>query len=99
MRDYMDTDTQARARSAGTADKNPANPVAASTDSPAGRSNGSRQHVDHLSAVADTTVSRDADRRSSAEAVAPFKKGVAREYFESAVVTFVMALFGMTFIV
>lgn len=28
-----------------------------------------------------------------------FKKGVAREYFESAVVTLIMALFGMTFIV
>src|SRR5262252_2601248 len=30
---------------------------------------------------------------------APFKKGVIREYFESAVVTLIMALFGMTFIV
>src|SRR5215216_276054 len=28
-----------------------------------------------------------------------FKKSVAREYFESAVVTLIMALFGMTFIV
>jgi len=30
---------------------------------------------------------------------APFKKSLVREYFESAVVTLVMALFGMTFIV
>src|SRR5205807_8264996 len=30
---------------------------------------------------------------------APFKKSVVREYFESAVVTLIMALFGMTFIV
>jgi signal peptidase I len=30
---------------------------------------------------------------------APFKKGLVREYFESAVVTLIMALFGMTFIV
>lgn len=37
-------------------------------------------------------------RRTEAHAV-PFKKGVVREYFESAVVTLVMALFGMTFIV
>ena len=29
----------------------------------------------------------------------PFKKGILREYFESAVVTLIMALFGMTFIV
>src|SRR5689334_18278982 len=29
----------------------------------------------------------------------PFKKGLVREYFESAVVTLIMALFGMTFIV
>ena len=30
---------------------------------------------------------------------APFKKSLVREYFESAVVTLIMALFGMTFIV
>src|SRR5215470_19908275 len=29
----------------------------------------------------------------------PFTKGIVREYFESAVVTLIMALFGMTFIV
>jgi len=39
------------------------------------------------------TVAREAP------APAAVKKGIAREYFESAVVTFVMALFGMTFIV
>ncbi len=37
-------------------------------------------------------------RTSSANAVA-FKKSLPREYFESAVVTLIMALFGMTFIV
>jgi signal peptidase I len=40
------------------------------------------------------------ERRERAEHEEPqFKKSVAREYFESAVVTLVMALFGMTFIV
>ncbi|HKV37699.1 MAG TPA: signal peptidase I [Blastocatellia bacterium] len=38
-------------------------------------------------------------RPASALAPKPIRKSVAREYFESAVVTFVMALFGMTFIV
>jgi signal peptidase I len=49
-----------------------------------------------------STVDRRVRPRPSTEtpaAVPAFKKGVAREYFESAVVTFVMALFGMTFIV
>ncbi len=40
------------------------------------------------------------ERREQVEADEPhFKKSVAREYFESAVVTLIMALFGMTFIV
>ena len=40
------------------------------------------------------------ERREKAEHEEPhFKKSVAREYFESAVVTLIMALFGMTFIV
>lgn len=39
----------------------------------------------------------DLDRRTIAEPA--FKKSTLREYFESAVVTLVMALFGMTFIV
>lgn len=51
---------------------------------------------------------RDVTRDSAAERDVPageaspepsFKKSVAREYFESAVVTLIMALFGMTFIV
>ncbi|HJQ70401.1 MAG TPA: signal peptidase I [Blastocatellia bacterium] len=42
----------------------------------------------------------DEERRGKVEADEPhFKKSVAREYFESAVVTLIMALFGMTFIV
>jgi signal peptidase I len=42
----------------------------------------------------------EADRREKRDEDAPhFKKSVAREYFESAVVTLIMALFGMTFIV
>ena len=40
---------------------------------------------------------QETDREESAEA--PFKKSIIREYVESAVVTLVMALFGMTFIV
>ncbi|MCI0487001.1 MAG: signal peptidase I [Blastocatellia bacterium] len=40
------------------------------------------------------------DKNAEAEAEEPaFKKSVAREYFESAVVTLIMAVFGMTFIV
>ncbi|HEY6333225.1 MAG TPA: signal peptidase I [Blastocatellia bacterium] len=48
------------------------------------------------------TVDRQVRPRPSGETpsgLPAFKKGIAREYFESAVVTFVMALFGMTFIV
>ena len=42
----------------------------------------------------------EAERRAKKDEDAPpFKKSVAREYFESAVVTLIMALFGMTFIV
>lgn len=40
-----------------------------------------------------------ADNREEAEKREPIKKGLLREYFESAVVTLIMALFGMTFIV
>jgi signal peptidase I len=40
----------------------------------------------------------DADPRHAAHDL-PFKKSLVREYFESAVVTLIMALFGMTFIV
>ncbi|HJQ25415.1 MAG TPA: signal peptidase I [Blastocatellia bacterium] len=40
----------------------------------------------------------EADRKPAAHE-APFKKSLVREYFESAVVTLIMALFGMTFIV
>src|SRR5215210_7541596 len=46
-------------------------------------------------AVADVST---ADEKESKEKQA-IKKSVAREYFESAVVTLIMALFGMTFIV
>ena len=40
----------------------------------------------------------DTDVRPAAHEL-PFKKSLVREYFESAVVTLIMALFGMTFIV
>jgi signal peptidase I len=40
----------------------------------------------------------DTDAKHKAHEL-PFKKGILREYFESAVVTLIMALFGMTFIV
>ena len=42
---------------------------------------------------------RTVDVRSPASHTAAFKKSLPREYFESAVVTLIMALFGMTFIV
>jgi len=42
---------------------------------------------------------RIVEAQKDAPAQAQFKKSVLREYFESAVVTLVMALFGMTFIV
>src|SRR2546421_8129502 len=41
---------------------------------------------------------RERDSKTPAESVGP-AKSVVREYFESAVVTVIMALFGMTFIV
>src|SRR5215510_2651690 len=37
--------------------------------------------------------------RTSSDEAPAFKKSIAREYLESAVVTLIMALFGMTFIV
>jgi signal peptidase I len=42
---------------------------------------------------------RTVEEKKAAPSQAGFKKSVLREYFESAVVTLVMALFGMTFIV
>src|SRR4030095_4827409 len=42
---------------------------------------------------------RTVDVRNAASHTATFKKSLPREYFESAVVTLIMALFGMTFIV
>lgn len=42
---------------------------------------------------------RTVEAKKDATSQATFKKSVLREYFESAVVTLVMALFGMTFIV
>lgn len=42
---------------------------------------------------------RTVEGKKDPSSQARFKKGVLREYFESAVVTLVMALFGMTFIV
>lgn len=41
----------------------------------------------------------DTDTKGVAHHDLPFKKSLVREYFESAVVTLIMALFGMTFIV
>src|ERR1044071_1108508 len=42
---------------------------------------------------------RTVDVRTPESQPTPYKKSVPREYFESAVVTLIMALFGMTFIV
>jgi signal peptidase I len=50
-------------------------------------------------AITTTTRSPGPRQTSNQKPESQVKKGVAREYFESAVVTFVMALFGMTFIV
>src|SRR5436309_6880709 len=41
----------------------------------------------------------DTDTKGTPHHNLPFKKSLLREYFESAVVTLIMALFGMTFIV
>src|SRR5262249_9166563 len=97
MPDYTETERQAGPVSAGTADTEKHDLTAARTDTPPGRSNGSRQQLDQYSIVVDSRQAPEAKRKT--QAAVPFKKGVFREYFESAVVTFVMALFGMTFIV
>src|SRR5262245_10748675 len=95
MADYTETEMQARA---GTDEKQKAD-LTPRTDPAGGRSNGSHQRLDHYSAVVETPPTSESERKASTQHAAPFKKSVAREYFESAVVTFVMALFGMTFIV
>src|SRR5215469_6397047 len=96
MPDHTETERQARP-GAGTADKEKDDVIAPRTDSAAGRSNGARQRPDQYSTLVDSPAKPESERKTHAQA--PFKKGVFREYFESAVVTFVMALFGMTFIV
>src|SRR5947207_6383349 len=63
-----------------------------------------REETDHLTERETAAASRVPDVRTVEEKKASssarqFKKSVLREYFESAVVTLVMALFGMTFIV
>jgi len=95
MADYTETEMQARA---GTDEKQKAD-LTPRTDPAGGRSNGSQQRLDRYSAVVETPPTSESERKASTQHAAPFKKSVAREYFESAVVTFVMALFGMTFIV
>jgi signal peptidase I len=101
MADHIETETQVRTGSAGTADngEDKGEPDVTRPDSATGGPNGSRQRVDRYTAVAESPATREFGRKQRAEPAAPFKKGVVREYFESAVVTFVMALFGMTFIV
>jgi len=97
MSDHTETQTQA---GAGTADKPHSDSTAPRTaDSTPGRSNGSPKRLDEYGTVVDAPATRENTRKPAAPAPMPFKKSVAREYFESAVVTFVMALFGMTFIV
>jgi signal peptidase I len=59
-----------------------------------GSGNGSHTRLQAGSATVDNQV-----KTKQMVSAPAFKKSVAREYFESAVVTFVMALFGMTFIV
>src|SRR5215831_6766118 len=97
MSDYPESERQARSGSAATADNDESNLTGPRTQPGSGNSNGSRQRVEQYSALVDTPAPAEAERK--APAAVPFKKSVAREYFESAVVTFVMALFGMTFIV
>jgi signal peptidase I len=91
------TETEARTRPGVTPDPDTnTDPAKTTGDSASDRSNGSGQRLDKY-AVVDSPARSESDRKT--EAPAPFRKSVAREYFESAVVTFVMALFGMTFIV
>jgi len=94
MADYSETGAQVRPGVTRTPDSD-TDPTSAATDSSV-RSNGSGQRIDQYRAVVESPP-RASDRKT--EVTAPFRKSVAREYFESAVVTFVMALFGMTFIV
>ena len=97
MPDYTETERQVRPGSPGTGDREKDDVTATRADSAAGRSNGGRQRLDQYSTVIDSPTKPETDRK--AHPPVPFKKSVFREYFESAVVTFVMALFGMTFIV
>jgi signal peptidase I len=60
--------------------------------------NGGRASAQARTATVDRQVKSPPSREAAINSP-PFKKSVVREYFESAVVTFVMALFGMTFIV
>lgn len=53
------------------------------------------KETDGWSAPAEKREAPDAEKSQQT----PFKKSVVREYFESAVVTLIMAVFGMTFIV
>jgi signal peptidase I len=95
MADY--SETEARVRPGVTRNPDTDNePAKTAADSAAGRSNGSGQRFDQY-AVVESPAPPQSDRKT--DVAAPFRKSVAREYFESAVVTFVMALFGMTFIV
>src|SRR5215469_710280 len=95
MADYSETGAQVRPGVTRTPDSD-TDPTSAATDSSV-RSNGSGQRIDQYRAVVESPPRRASDRKT--DVTAPFRKSVAREYFESAVVTFVMALFGMTFIV
>jgi len=95
MADHTETGAQVRPGVTGTPDSEIDSTRTAADASV--RSNGSGQRIDQYRAVVDSPAGRTSERKT--EVAAPFRKSVAREYFESAVVTFVMALFGMTFIV
>ncbi|HYM00247.1 MAG TPA: signal peptidase I, partial [Blastocatellia bacterium] len=64
-----------------------------------GSGNGKGQSGFQQTVIAEEPATETRTRSSRKVAPTLFKKSVAREYFESAVVTFVMAIFGMTFIV
>jgi len=93
MADDTETKTQARTGLADREDRG-----ATGTHQVPG-TNGARQRVEPPYSRAVETTRTGQTEKSSIPAAAPVRKSVPREYFESAVVTFVMALFGMTFIV
>jgi len=88
-------ETRGAERGAGKTVANRAAPSAGSNGDETMRSAPSISRRIEPPAITTTATTRPAGQKADAQV----KKSVAREYFESAVVTFVMALFGMTFIV